>query len=220
MKTLSLMLTLISALYAYGDPVVFSITATANSNALGYAQGQSYEFNWLVNDAYTQNPNDVFLSSLTLWSETVTTSSMVFSDIYGDGLTGAYVQPSLEYGSPDSSIAMYGGAPDFFQLMANAQSGSMGIQVNGNDLLKFRALGIEIGDLSFPASYTDPSTFWSGYTGTYTPSGGSVLIGTSEGDAYFTATGVSIKAIPEPSTIAFLGLFGSGLLIVRRVFLI
>lgn len=141
---------------------------------------------------------------------------MLFSSISGDGLSGTLTQPS----SPYSYLwTQETGSPDGLGLAERSYS-SNGLTVNGEELDELSAGGLYFEDFTFPATYVDPTAYFSSHTGSYTPQpGGQILVrGDISGPLAFTPTNVTIEAIPEPATLAFVGIFGGGLWLVRRFF--
>ena len=217
---------IVTASICWADPIQVSITGTANGNAFGYTSGQSYTFNWVINEAYTDGPAlDSFEPTHNIWREESVSDSRVFSALSGDGITGTYTQPGnpvsfLQTGSPVSGQEN--------KLSCNARTTSLltenlGIYANGYSLISFSASSINIGAWAFPQTYTDPTAYMSSYTGTYSSIGGSIEmehVNPVTGASYlsFSPTSATIEAIPEPATLAFVGIFGGGLWFIRRYF--
>ena len=200
------------------DPVQISVSGTSDSTALGYTSGQSYTFNWVINESYTGNPGDFFHTTYNQWHEQETSDSMMFSSLSGDGITGTYTQPSVASSSPNSYLITQSSSG--LSVLAGSNSGTIGMQVNGIDLKYVQAFDLQIATFSNPSVYTDPTLYFSSYQGSYVPTGsGKIRLYTSTSQFhYFTPTEVNIDAIPEPATLAFVGIFGGGLWFVRRYF--
>ncbi len=214
---------------AFADLIQISITGTAESTTMGYTSGQSYTFNWVVNDGYTAGSGDDYFDSTdNYWASEQTSDPVLWASISGDGLVGTYSRPSGNPEDPyDSLESVNDDDIDIFYLLAsndnNEDTSNLGLTVNGRDLLEISATDIDIGvNLDFPGTYSNPADYWATYAGTYTPEpGGSVLIyDKTWAGIYFTATGITIQAIPEPATLTFIGLFGGGLIVFRRIFML
>jgi len=174
----------------------------------------------VINESYGGNPGDFFHTTYNQWHEQTTSDSMIYSSVHGDGITGTYTQPSVSTSSPGSYLLTQSSSG--LSLLAGADTGTIGMQVNGVDLEYVQAFDLQITAFSNPSTYTDPTLYFSSYQGSYVPTGsGKIRLYTSASQFhYFTPTEVSIAAIPEPATLAFVGIFGGGLVAVRRFFMI
>ena len=76
MKKLLITLLLVANAICWGDPIQISVTGTADSTALGYTSGQSYTFNWVINESYTGNVSwDIFDPNINQWHEETNAAS-------------------------------------------------------------------------------------------------------------------------------------------------
>jgi hypothetical protein len=62
-KTSITLMSLLITLSAWSD-VTVSVTGTADSTGMGYTAGESYTFNWTINDGYDGSSGDGFNSSI------------------------------------------------------------------------------------------------------------------------------------------------------------
>lgn len=216
MRKLVSIFTLVATAFCQAASIQISVTGTADISVLGYTAGQSCTFNWVINESFQYNPSNGYSSTLNQWGENIPTDSPVFSSISGNGLTGTLTRPS----DPYSYILMFdfGSPPEDLRLSASSDGGGIGVWANGEELRSLDASQLYITDFDFPGTYTDPTAYFSGYIGSYTPAaGGTVRVWTIENSAItFTPTNVSIEAIPEPSTLVFIGAFVGGMCIARR----
>jgi hypothetical protein len=201
-------------------PISFSVTGTAKTNLYGYVTGQSYTFNWIMNVDFTNNASSFFNSVDNYWSDELVSEAPIFTDVSGDGLTGSWQRPIVAEDDPYSVIEA---GNDFgthhFTLRADTDGAySIGLQANGTDVVGIEAAVLRIGNIfSCPGSYTDPTSYFAGLTGTYTPIFGLISLYTVNPEVLsFTPTSVTISAIPEPSTAFLTGLGLVALFFHRR----
>jgi len=202
---------------AVADPIQISITGTASSSALGYTTGQSYTFNWLLSETYTQHDYDWFSSDGLQYTEMVGGDPLLFSEVSGDGISGTYIAS----GAPYTYIGGWATGGAHFSFLAgteNSGAAPMGLTANGEGVRFVEANNITIGDLVFPESYVRPTDFFAGYTGTYVSGGEMVLKSSLAGNVNFTPTSVTIAAVPEPATALSLVLGGLVVAGYRRFF--
>jgi len=208
--------------FATADPIRFSIIGTAGSTDMGYTLGDSYTFYWVINDGYAGGDYDSFSSSYNRWGTQETNSPALWESVYGSGLTGSYSRPSGELYAPNDSIYNDDQVSDYFSLYAGNDSPlatSLGLMVDGVQLRKVEAAQIVIGeDFAFSGGFNNPATYWENYTGSYSATGGISLLDEDSNTIDFVVSGVTIEAIPEPVSLALIGLFGGGLIAVRRFF--
>ena len=222
MKLHLILLSMVSSgLTTLANPIQISVTGSAAANRFGYVEGQSYTFNWIINESYSGNPGDNFHSTVNQWIEQTTAHAMVFSSISGDGITGTFTQPSDSFDAPTSDLTILDGSSDKFFALAGSKSGSTGIgtQMNGTDMRGMQAYALEIVEFVNPAALTNPTSYFAEYTGTYVPTSGLVYLGsTSNGFLDFLATSVTIETIPEPASATLIAIFGGGAALFRRRF--
>ncbi len=210
---------------AAADLIRISVTGTADSTSMGYTIGQSYTFNWVINDGYTAGSSqDIFNSSRNLWDSDITSDPILWDSISGDGLVGTYSRPSTP-GAPFDYAQVRNDDPDVFSLWAgndDHSGSSLGMTVNGVELAVLSCSSLNIGaDFSFPETYVNPADYWAAYAGAYTPSSGSIHVEDESSNIIsFSPTSVSVQSIPEPATLAFMGLFGAAVIAIRRIFMV
>ena len=113
--------------------------------------------------------------------------------------------------------------PNSIYLLASnddPSTSTIGLTVNGSEVGTVQAR-ISIGvDFVFNAAFTNPAEYFAAYIGTHSPPAEyNNLIQIS--DVYsqqvaFAPTSITIATVPEPATIAILGLGALGLLRRRR----
>ena len=182
---------------------------------------------------------DSDLTKINQWSQSYGTDPQIFDDISSDSFTGSY-SPSF----PPSGILGGGGGhyelsiveeDGFQELWLTADNGSEGSNPADGDFniglympdgtgIDDFAVEIVLEDFVIPYSdsFTSPTDIWIPHLGTYTISHTNSWFdlevysapGGESGFAEFTPTSLTI--IPEPSTIALLGLSSMGLYGYRR----
>lgn len=204
------------------SPISVSVAGTANETKMGYTQGESYTFTWVVNDGYTGSDGigdggDIFNSIENLWFSTSTNDPWVFSSVSGAGLVGTYTKPITNNQAP------------FEQLLVNSAglrcwaatktvSITMGLLVDGAEVWNIVAYDLTIPGLDYSdALFVNPTTYLENYSGTYSSIGGGIYLDNENMDEIeFTATSVTIGVVPEPSTFLLLGIGGLGAWILRK----
>ena len=204
-------LSLITVVTTYADPIQISVTASARDTALGYTAGNEYTFNWVVNEGYAGNPLDGFTSDINRWMDASPLDSQLFSNLSGDGITGSYVKSSY----PLSYVAINN---DLLYLTCTDENeGALGIQVNGDNIISFSASFLITTSFSYPEAYVDPTTYLSSYIVTYAPpDSGEVKLRTENGSIYFDYASTTIQTIPEPSSLVLVLTGAAGVWFTRR----
>ena len=195
---------------ASANPISFTLTGTADNSLYGYVSGQSYSFTWVVNSGFTDNGSSWFIGDDNFWNEELVSESPIFTDVRGDGLSGSWQRPTGAEDDPYSNLRAFFDGDQRLSLYAgtDASGGSIGLLANGAAVSAVRGDVYMDSIFSFPGSYTDPNVYFGGLTGTYAPTAGGLAIYTvGGGPMSFTATSVTISAVPEPST-ALLGVLG------------
>lgn len=205
---------------SYADPVQVSVTGTAISTAMGYTSGQSYTFNWILSDGYTGGSADNFPSYANLWHSAITADPLLWTSFSGDGLSGTYTRATGTSTAPYDYISADSGGLYLHAGNQDPSGSSIGLTVDGTEVLTVYAYSLGIPGLDYSdTAFVNPASWLAGYTNTYTLSSGGIRVrDETYTDIFFTPTSATIQAIPEPSTIAFVGIFGSGIFIVRRYF--
>ncbi len=203
--------------------VSVSVSGTANTTAMGYTQGESYNFTWIVNDGYTGSTgggdeNDKFDSTKNKWFSRLVADPWLWTSVSGDGLTGTYSRPSGYYAAPYDQLLTDGNGLRFWAGDFRPSSSTMGLLVNGVEVYDVIAYNLTIPSLDYSdAAFINPATYLGSYIGTYTSTGGGIYLDDEGGNNIeFTTTGVIIAAVPEPSTVLLFGLGGIGAWLLRR----
>lgn len=209
--------------------ILFSFQLTATNGALGYTSGNTYTFNFTLNDYTPATPAGLALTNnLYSWSEESTSDPILFSSFGGDSLAGTYTRPS----DPANQIQVLDssqGTANRLLFASFVESGSSnGLTVNGSgnafNSIQIRAtftgLTFEVEQDTLP----NPIDYFSAYMGeTYLVD---FSIDASVTDAALTAqanfnivslTITDASVIPEPSAYAAIfGLLTLGLAVCRR----
>ena len=193
----------------------FTLTGTAMSSQYGYAEGEQYTFNWIVNSGFTNNASSYFTSIYNYWSDDHVSEAPIFTDVSGNGLTGSWLRPVLAQNDPYSFIDTT--SANHLSLFAgNGASYSIGLQANGVDVYSLTGVAVTGADIfTYPGSYTDPNAYFTGLTGTYILNGGAINVETADGTIGFISNSLTISTIPEPSSALLTGL-GLAALVFRR----
>jgi len=208
---------------ANADPISIQVTGTADSNMLGYTAGNSYSFTWVINENFINNGSSYSEAELNYWVEELEAETPIFTDVFGDGLTGSLTRSVVTSFDPLSYVGALKGGPQTFDIYAGQDAAyGIGLQADGADLVLVRAEGLQLGEIfTFSGTYSDPIAYFTSLIGSYTPASG---FGTVEvmdvagNGVTFTPTNVAV--IPEPSVIALIALCGGGLIAGRRIFMI
>jgi hypothetical protein len=209
MKTRIIALLSLVAAASVAAPMSVSVTAAAQSTALGYTSNQLYTFTWVINDQYTGSANDFFDVNQNIWSD-----KSLFTTFSGDGLAGTYIQ--------SNSVAIMRANAGGFELQAYRDPGmgfpSLGLTVNGNDAGVITVSYLDIGTINYAdTAFVNPVTWLDSYKGTVAQSTASMSIQDKDfNQITFLPTSVTVAAIPEPATALLFGIGAMGAWMVRR----
>ena len=219
---LNIKTTMLAALVAagsYADPIQLSVTGTAQTTEMGYTTGQGYTFNWVLTDGYTGGSGDSFSTTYDRWHADTTSDPVLWTSVSGDGLSGTYSRPSGSANAPFEWLSSYSSGLEVIANNDNTLGSSMGLTVNGVEVSSVHVWGINIPGRVLSDSFVNPAAHLATVVGTYALSSGTMRVrDESSNSIIFTPTSATITAIPEPGTLAFVGLFGGGLWFVRRYF--
>lgn len=228
---------LLCAVVPAAAQIVFTITATANSDAVagGYTQGQSYTFIFTSAASFANTSSSQYTSVANSWSEETASDGQMWTSIGGTGITGTFVRPvatstnpySWAYPNSDYGLALGVDTDDITNLI--------GLNTLSNQAIEYLSVTRMSGgsmpsftESDFTQAYVEPFNSSTGFfatkfLGSFTGlTSGTVEIGMPDGDTYYTfaVTDLSIgaaSAVPEPSTYAALaGLAAFGLVLLRR----
>lgn len=200
-------------------PISVSVAGTANETKMGYTQGESYTFTWVVNDGYTGSlrhwgDSDTFTDDLNQWFSNSTGDPSLWESVFGDGLGGSYHQCAY----PRDLISVNGsGIKLMTQVEILTENFSIGLLIDGVEAWTIGAAYLQIPNIDYSdTSFVNPATYLKQYVGSYA-TGGEIYLDSQDGAAIgFTATSVTIGTVPEPSTFLLLGLGGLGAWILRK----
>lgn len=203
-------------------PVSVSVTGTADTTAMGYTQGESYTFTWIVNDGYTGSDGfgdggDIFSSTENRWFSTSINDPWLWSSVSGDGLAGTYTKPSDNDQAPFEQLKINS---DGLLCWAATKSVSitMGLFVDGAEVWNIVAYDLKIPGLDYmDTSFVNPTAFLENYLGTYSSAGGGIYLDNGHAqNIEFTVSSVTIGVVPEPSTILLFFMGGIGAWLLRK----
>lgn len=191
--------------------IVFTVTGTATSTSSGYISGQSYTFVFTTGLSFADTPSSYYYANRTLWSEETTGDGQLWAAISGTGVTGTLVRPMAVNTDPYSMIRVYktdSGSP--YELMTRVDADTttnIGLKTPGGQSVSHVNASLAGGTLpafAFNLSYSQPTAYFSAYLGNYVPGTTyNMEVGlTGGGVVGFTATGVTIAAVPEPAAFA------------------
>jgi hypothetical protein len=226
-----LSLAIISSALAAQAQVTFTITATNNEGTRGYAAGQDYTFIYTTAAAYALNASSVFNGSHNSWNDETWSDLPIFSSVRGTGLTGTLGIPAANEDAPWSFVNTLHSpiAGNHFAISAGADEGIIGLY--SLDHTAINSVGTVLGGDFFRlpeglifnplASYQDPTSYFTGYNGSYAVEG-TIRMLNSTGSTFqtFSVNNLTISAIPEPSSfaaLAGLGVLGFATTRCRRV---
>ena len=218
-KLIGLLILIVAASQARAQFVI-SVTATANSTGSGYTAGQTVVFTFGVTGAdVSANGGNQFFSYTNQWWEDVSADTALFTSISGTGITGTLTRPAANANDPFSYIqALPPGPPSLLTFDVGAETSNIGLVVNSLNVQNIIVGNLDWGaTLPAPGSYTALTSYFTPFTGTHAlNSGGYVDITLAGGPLVsFTATSVTLTAVPEPTTSLLL-LAGTGLLAARN----
>ncbi|MDB6113799.1 MAG: hypothetical protein JWQ62_744 [Lacunisphaera sp.] len=200
-----------------GAQFIFSVSATANATGSGYTAGQNAVFTFAVTGAdLSTNAGNQFFSYTNQWWEDITSDTQLFTAISGTGITGTLARPAANSNDPFSYIQALPASPppSLLTFDAGAQTSNLGLIVNGQTVQEITVGNLDWGaSLPTPGTYTALTSYFTPFFGTHAlNSGGYVDLSLTGGPLVsFTATSLTIAAVPEPSTSALLALGGGGL---------
>jgi hypothetical protein len=213
-------------LFAFGasaSPVSVAVTGTANTTGMGYTQGESYTFTWLINDGYTGSDGfgdggDIFSSTENLWFSTSTNDPWLWCSVSGGGLVGTYAKPSDNDQAPFEQLKV-DSAGLLCWTACRMDSATMELLVNGVVVDTVAAYDLNIPGLDYSdTSFVNPASYLANYTGTYSSPGGGIYLDNGHAqNIEFTPTSIIIGVIPEPSTILLFGIGGIGAWLLRII---
>ncbi len=228
---------LLCAVVPAAAQIVFTVTATANSDAVagGYTQGQSYTFIFTSAASFANTGSSTYTSVANSWSEENVSDGQMWTSIGGTGVNGTFVRPTVN--SIDPYSYAYPSAEWGLGLGVGSDSNTnlIGLSTLSNQSFKYLSVSSMRGgtmpaftESDFTASYVEPFNSTTGFFatkgfGSFTGlTNGTVEIGMPNDSAFYTfaVTGLSVgtvSAVPEPSTYAALaGLAAFGLVLLRR----
>jgi len=209
--------------------IVFTVQATADSDAYGYTLGSTYTFVFQTGSSYPEGslPDSVFSEEGNFWTEEETSESQLFLSVTGTGVQGSFARPTINSYSPSSELSYYKeDGVEYLNLRVRSDDPPTTLTTLDNTPLysiSLEAVGFEFSSPGFAADvYTDPVSYLSAHTGSYpllVPGSNKIFLRVDElgGGIYFTATSLTIAAVPEPATVALgLGVAALGLVLIRR----
>lgn len=203
--------------------VTFTATGVydlADNAYLGLTQNSTYTFVFTLRPSVSNNGSSLFTNSIYYWAETSTNHDAIWSSVTSTALSGTYTPTT----TPSNAIYLTSGAglqisayddSSLHSIGFTAGSGIRGIAIKATTLT---------GIWSFSGSYEDPSAYFANYSNTYqidpiytpTTSNGIILSFSEGGSISLRLQDITISnsptTVPEPSTVALLGLAAFGLL--------
>lgn len=177
-------------------PVIFKIEATPLESQFGYMARQSYTFTFTTGKRFAPNAESVFTPHINLWTEEEPSHGSLWSSLGGTGLSGLYIQPT---GAKDRhafvDVCQAEGRGTLNLFAGNEGDLGLGVFTPGAWAVRYLHAQLpEIERFTFPGSHADPTSYFAGYYGTYTPGAGAQFSVTTvgQGALNFTPTRVSI----------------------------
>lgn len=201
---------------------MFTVTGTATSTSSGYNIGQPYTFVFTLGPSFQDNGTTYYYSNRNLWSEETTGDNQLWATITGTGVTGAFIRPTALSTDPYSMLRTWdGGAADELMMRVDADTTTdIGLKTPGGQAVSHVVANMTgVTNFAFTSTYTQPTTYFSAYLGNYVPASTvEMAVGLSTGATVgFTATGVTIAAVPEPSAYSIVaGMIVLALTLGRR----
>jgi hypothetical protein len=201
--------------------LVFTVATTANATGHGYTAGQVATFAFTVSGAnLSANVGNQFFNGITnQWWDDITSDTPVFTAIGGTGLTGTFARATANANDPFAYVQALPPSPSQLTLNDGAETSNIGLLVGATGVNYIVAGNLDWG-ASFPATgnYSSLTSYFTPYIGTHALSGGYLDISLVGGSLIsFTATSLTISAVPEPSTYTvFAGLAVLGFGVMRR----
>lgn len=212
---------------ASADIATITVTGNARSTTMGYTLGESYSFSFTVSDLYTGGSEDNFFRNYgpggwtgdNLWKAGLSSDPALLASLAGDHILGTYARPgttaeaTFEYIWADQDEETLA-----FRFQNDDQwNSTLGLTVDGKAVELFDAHYLDVPGLdASDGLFLNPVTWLSDYAGTYNYSGTGFLDPqitirtTLGGSTVFSATSLTIEAVPEPATAMML-FFGGGI---------
>lgn len=181
----------------------------------GTLHGEDFTISVELNEAYPGNPeDDSFTSSLDHWQVNGDADLYVIQDIYGDIFTGEYETPTEETWHINEYVETNG---DYtLNVYAVPSGGDLSLFYNG-ETVKGVYIQMQLADIwEHSGSFVNPAAYFAGYSGEYGLrqwGWSNISVTTTGGPHSGTLSSVTISQIPEPCTMALLGIGG---LTIRR----
>ncbi len=205
--------------------VVFTVHATANGDALGYLEGQSYSFTFTLNNSFGNSGSSVFNATRNSWQEEFIADGPLWLDVDGGGLGGGYSLSDNAEDAPSAMLRVNDPGEFILSVGTNAFLGNIGLTApDASDVAGIEfVLLIDTTGFAFPGSYSAPGGYFAGLEGTHPATGvgtarvfGPVVFSGSQAEFTFTSLTISAAAIPEPSSAAVLAGLGACALVNTR----
>lgn len=202
--------------------LIFTITGTAQSSALGYTVNDPITVVFTVNPTFSANSSSSFNSATNSWVEELTSEAQLYTAVTGTGLLGSFQRPTLDADAPYSTLIV--DSAHNLELRASSDSGNIGLSSPSHaSVYKIRAILSGVSAFSLISGYAQPIDYFATHQGTFTSLGGALEIYQElypYDSAVFTPTSltISVTAVPESAAHAiFAGLFAlSAFIVVRR----
>ena len=223
-RKVSMVATILLAMAGAAQAATVTITGTADSSQYGYTAGNTYSFNFVLNNAFVNNiesyangqwANTSWWMDRPASNEPPTTNiEPLFTSISGSGLSGTFTRSA----APFSMVTSSWYDPTYEHVVLSASDdmdgGNIGLNAGSLQIRQMLFRGNFFGIIpSIPATFINPGEYFSSMK--VTGVDGSLGLYDNNSNA-MTFSVSSASVTPEPATMSLLALGGVAMLKRRR----